>query len=119
MRLRGLEPPRACAHGDLNAARLPIPPQPRNVQNSRLQIECGVEPAQPVESHTQLAEPRLQRAARTYHAPPPPPPEKPPPPPENPPPPDDEAWGATWLAKPEAKPSKLGVIPAFIPLMCG
>ena len=30
MRLRGLEPPRACAHGDLNAARLPIPPQPRD-----------------------------------------------------------------------------------------
>src|SRR4051812_5137563 len=29
MRLRGLEPPRALAHGDLNAARLPIPPQPR------------------------------------------------------------------------------------------
>src|SRR5215217_7219805 len=30
MRLRGLEPPRALAHGDLNAARLPIPPQPQN-----------------------------------------------------------------------------------------
>src|SRR5688500_9551697 len=29
VRLRGLEPPRALAHGDLNAARLPIPPQPR------------------------------------------------------------------------------------------
>ena len=29
MRMRGLEPPRARAHGDLNAARLPIPPHPR------------------------------------------------------------------------------------------
>lgn len=29
MRLEGLEPPRACAHGVLNAARRPIPPQPR------------------------------------------------------------------------------------------
>src|SRR5579875_2332942 len=28
MRLRGLEPPRAQAHTDLNRARLPIPPQP-------------------------------------------------------------------------------------------
>lgn len=31
MRMRGLEPPRAEAHGDLNAARLPIPPHPRVV----------------------------------------------------------------------------------------
>ena len=30
MRLRGLEPPRAQAHTDLNRARLPIPPQPRD-----------------------------------------------------------------------------------------
>jgi hypothetical protein len=29
MRMRGLEPPRACAHTDLNRARLPIPPHPR------------------------------------------------------------------------------------------
>ena len=28
VRMRGLEPPRACTHGDLNAARLPIPPHP-------------------------------------------------------------------------------------------
>jgi hypothetical protein len=28
MRLRGLEPPRPYGHGDLNAGRLPIPPQP-------------------------------------------------------------------------------------------
>jgi hypothetical protein len=28
MRMRGLEPPRDCSHGDLNAARLPIPPHP-------------------------------------------------------------------------------------------
>ena len=27
--MRGLEPPRACAHTDLNRARLPIPPHPR------------------------------------------------------------------------------------------
>src|SRR5688572_17734312 len=26
--MRGLEPPRGCPHGDLNAARLPIPPHP-------------------------------------------------------------------------------------------
>jgi hypothetical protein len=29
MRMRGLEPPRAEAHTDLNRARLPIPPHPR------------------------------------------------------------------------------------------
>ena len=29
MRMRGLEPPRAFAHTDLNRARLPIPPHPR------------------------------------------------------------------------------------------
>ena len=29
MRMRGLEPPRPEGHGDLNAARLPIPPHPR------------------------------------------------------------------------------------------
>src|SRR3954452_14300375 len=27
--MRGLEPPRGCPHGDLNAARLPIPPHPQ------------------------------------------------------------------------------------------
>jgi hypothetical protein len=27
--MRGLEPPRPYGHGDLNAARLPIPPHPR------------------------------------------------------------------------------------------
>jgi hypothetical protein len=32
MRLRGFEPPRALAHGDLNAARLPVPPQPQNAR---------------------------------------------------------------------------------------
>jgi magnesium transporter len=32
MRMRGLEPPRACAHTDLNRARLPIPPHPRGDQ---------------------------------------------------------------------------------------
>jgi hypothetical protein len=31
MRMRGLEPPRAEAHTDLNRARLPIPPHPRGV----------------------------------------------------------------------------------------
>ena len=31
MRMRGLEPPRAFAHTDLNRARLPIPPHPRAV----------------------------------------------------------------------------------------
>jgi hypothetical protein len=29
VRMRGLEPPRAFAHTDLNRARLPIPPHPR------------------------------------------------------------------------------------------
>ena len=29
VRMRGLEPPRPYGHGDLNAARLPIPPHPR------------------------------------------------------------------------------------------
>jgi hypothetical protein len=32
MRMRGLEPPRAFAHTDLNRARLPIPPHPRGKQ---------------------------------------------------------------------------------------
>ena len=31
MRLEGVEPPRPCEHGDLNAARLPVPPQPREI----------------------------------------------------------------------------------------
>jgi ketosteroid isomerase-like protein len=31
--MRGLEPPRGCPHGDLNAARLPIPPHPRAAGN--------------------------------------------------------------------------------------
>ena len=35
MRMRGLEPPRAEAHTDLNRARLPIPPHPRGGQCSR------------------------------------------------------------------------------------
>jgi site-specific DNA recombinase len=30
VRMRGLEPPRPYGHGDLNAARLPIPPHPRD-----------------------------------------------------------------------------------------
>jgi site-specific DNA recombinase len=29
VRLRGVEPPRSCLHTDLNRARLPVPPQPR------------------------------------------------------------------------------------------
>src|SRR3954464_11304642 len=33
MRLRGVEPPRALAHTDLNRARLPVPPQPRGAGN--------------------------------------------------------------------------------------
>ena len=33
MRLRGVEPPRALAHTDLNRARLPVPPQPREPGN--------------------------------------------------------------------------------------
>ena len=32
MRMRGLEPPRAFAHTDLNRARLPIPPHPRGAE---------------------------------------------------------------------------------------
>lgn len=35
VRMRGFEPPRACAHGDLNAARLPIPPHPHVVFHGR------------------------------------------------------------------------------------
>ena len=34
MRLEGVEPPRPCGHGDLNAARLPVPPQPRGCRKS-------------------------------------------------------------------------------------
>jgi hypothetical protein len=37
MRLRGVEPPRALAHTDLNRARLPVPPQPREQAIYRLQ----------------------------------------------------------------------------------
>ncbi len=36
MRLRGVEPPRSFLHGDLNAARLPVPPQPREQAIYRL-----------------------------------------------------------------------------------
>ena len=33
MRVRGLEPPRAEAHQDLNLARIPVPPHPRDSQD--------------------------------------------------------------------------------------
>ena len=33
MRARGLEPPRAEAHRDLNPARLPVPPRPRGYKD--------------------------------------------------------------------------------------
>jgi hypothetical protein len=33
MRARGLEPPRAEAHRDLNPARLPVPPRPRSYKD--------------------------------------------------------------------------------------
>ncbi len=36
MRAEGLEPPRAEAHQDLNLARIPIPPRPREAPNSAL-----------------------------------------------------------------------------------
>src|SRR5439155_5887091 len=39
MRMRGLEPPRARAHGDLNAARLPIPPHPRGDGHSSASVD--------------------------------------------------------------------------------
>jgi hypothetical protein len=39
MRLEGLEPPRAFAHTDLNRARRPIPPQPRDAELST--SRCG------------------------------------------------------------------------------
>jgi hypothetical protein len=32
VRLKGVEPSRALAHTDLNRARLPVPPQPRDLQ---------------------------------------------------------------------------------------
>jgi hypothetical protein len=32
VRMRGLEPPRPYGHGDLNAARLPIPPHPHTAE---------------------------------------------------------------------------------------
>jgi hypothetical protein len=35
VRARGLEPPRAEAHRDLNPARLPVPPRPRNPRIER------------------------------------------------------------------------------------
>ena len=34
VRLEGLEPPRACAHTDLNRARRPVPPQPRGTETN-------------------------------------------------------------------------------------
>ena len=41
MRLKGLEPPRAYTHGDLNAARLPVPPQPQRRQE-RIASQSGL-----------------------------------------------------------------------------
>ena len=40
MRMRGLEPPRAFAHTDLNRARLPIPPHPRGGHCSPASRHC-------------------------------------------------------------------------------
>ena len=34
VRLRGVEPPLRCRNKDLNLARLPIPPQPQDVQGA-------------------------------------------------------------------------------------
>ncbi len=41
MRMRGLEPPRPYGHGDLNAARLPIPPHPRVGQGDDIAPRLG------------------------------------------------------------------------------
>ncbi len=45
VRLRGVEPPRAFAHTDLNRARLPVPPQPRGGGN--LPVARPTPPAAP------------------------------------------------------------------------
>ena len=37
VRAKGLEPPRAFAHQDLNLARLPVPPRPRSGQRTASQ----------------------------------------------------------------------------------
>ena len=49
MRMRGLEPPRTCIHTDLNRARLPIPPHPRERQGEDIApsgaLDTGARPA--------------------------------------------------------------------------
>ncbi len=41
VRMRGLEPPRPYGHGDLNAARLPIPPHPRAKSRDDIALSLG------------------------------------------------------------------------------
>lgn len=43
MRAEGLEPPRAEAHQDLNLARIPIPPRPRDARRGLTSGQCRVE----------------------------------------------------------------------------
>ena len=40
VRLEGVEPPRGFPHGDLNAARLPIPPQPQRSPSLAVRRQC-------------------------------------------------------------------------------
>ena len=47
MRLKGVEPPRALAHTDLNRARLPVPPQPREQAIYRLRARARPPAARP------------------------------------------------------------------------
>ena len=67
MRMRGLEPPRAFAHTDLNRARLPIPPHPRGgriVAADRHRVAASCVPWPPASSRPRpRCGPRLARAA--------------------------------------------------------
>jgi len=52
MRLEGLEPPRACAHTDLNRARRPVPPQPRNRSSYQFELGSQASPRQSLRART-------------------------------------------------------------------
>src|SRR4051794_41966729 len=84
--MRGLEPPRGCPHGDLNAARLPIPPHPRAASECSQRPRAAAVRPRTLQKRTsgvrfcRVGEPAGGAAPRPTRAGDPPPPPPPPPP---------------------------------------
>jgi site-specific DNA recombinase len=61
VRMRGLEPPRPDGHGDLNAARLPIPPHPRVGKGDDIALRWAKSAAFPRSAFGSLGSIKLRR----------------------------------------------------------